>query len=107
MNRARFRRMKKSAFFINIGRGMTTRLDDLAAALEAGEIAGAGLDVYEVEPLPEDHKLWTMPGVLLTPHTAGHGPYLDERRYEVLSDNCRRFVAGEALRNIVDKARWF
>src|SRR5436309_6861790 len=107
MNRARFRRMKKSAFFINIGRGMTTRLDDLVAALEAGEIAGAALDVYEKEPLPADHKFWTMPGVLLTPHTAGHGPYLDERRYEVLSDNCRRFAEGRELRNIVDKARWF
>ncbi len=107
MNRARFRRMKKSAFFINIGRGMTTRLDDLVAALEAGEIAGAALDVYEQEPLPADHKLWTLPGVLLTPHTAGHGPYLDDRRYEVLSDNCRRFAAGEPLRNLVDKARWF
>src|SRR5205807_860893 len=47
MNRARFRRMKRTAFFINIGRGMTTRLDDLAAALQAGEIAGAGLDVFE------------------------------------------------------------
>jgi phosphoglycerate dehydrogenase-like enzyme len=107
MNRARFQRMKRSAFFINIGRGMTTRLDDLVAALEAGEIAGAGLDVYEIEPLPSDHKLWTMPGVLLTPHTAGHGPYLEERRFEVLSDNCRRFAAGEALRNLVDKSRWF
>ena len=107
MNRARFRRMKKSAFFINIGRGMTTRLDDLAAALEAGEIAGAALDVYEKEPLPADHKLWTMPGVLLTPHTAGHGPYLDERRFEVLSDNCRRFIAEQPLRNVVDKSRWF
>src|SRR5437764_881972 len=57
MNRARFRRMKRSAFFINIGRGMTTRLDDLVAALQAGEIAGAGLDVYEQEPLPADHPL--------------------------------------------------
>jgi phosphoglycerate dehydrogenase-like enzyme len=107
MNRARFQRMRKTAFFINIGRGMTTRLDDLVAALRAGEIAGAGLDVFEQEPLPADHPLWTMPGVLLTPHTAGHGPYLDERRYEVLRDNCRRFAAGEELRNIVDKARWF
>jgi phosphoglycerate dehydrogenase-like enzyme len=107
MNRARFRRMKKGAFFINIGRGMTTRLDDLVAALEAGEIAGAALDVFEEEPLPADHPLWTMPGVLITPHTAGHGPYLDERRFEVLSDNARRFVAGQQLRNIVDKARWF
>ncbi len=107
MNRARFQRMKRGAFFINIGRGMTTRLDDLVAALRAGEIAGAGLDVFEQEPLPADHPLWTMPGVLLTPHTAGHGPYLDERRFEVLSDNCRRFVEGRELRNVVDKARWF
>jgi len=107
MNRARFQRMKKGAFFINIGRGMTTRLDDLVAALEAGEIAGAALDVFEQEPLPADHKLWTMPGVLITPHTAGHGPYLDERRFDVLSDNCRRFLAGGELRNIVDKSRWF
>lgn len=107
MNRARFQRMKKGAFFINIGRGMTTRLDDLVAALEAGEIAGAALDVFEQEPLPADHKLWTMPGVLITPHTAGYGPYLDNRRYQILADNCRRFVAGEALRNLVDKSRWF
>jgi phosphoglycerate dehydrogenase-like enzyme len=107
MNRARFQRMKKSAFFINIGRGRTTRLDDLVATLEAGEIAGAALDVYEIEPLPAGHKLWAMPNVLLTPHTAGHGPYLDDRRRDVLLDNCRRFVAGEPLRNLVDKARWF
>src|SRR5438874_1745754 len=72
-----------------------------------GEIAGAGLDVFEQEPLPADHPLWTMPGVLLTPHTAGHGPYLDERRFEVLADNCRRFVEGRELRNLVDKSRWF
>jgi phosphoglycerate dehydrogenase-like enzyme len=107
MNRARFQEMKKTAFFINIGRGMTTRLDDLAAAIEAGEIAGAGLDVFEQEPLPADHKLWTLPGVLITPHTAGHGPYLDERRYEIILDNCHRFLAGQPLRNLVDKARWF
>jgi len=86
---------------------MTTKLDDLVAALKAGEIAGAGLDVYEQEPLPADHPLWTMPGVLLTPHTAGYGPYLDERRYEVMSDNCRRFLSGLPLRNQVDKTRWF
>ncbi len=107
MNRARFQRMKKPGFIINIGRGMTTRLDDLVAALKAGEIAGAALDVYEKEPLPAEHPLWTMPNVLLTPHTAGHGPYLDERRFEVLSDNCRRFAAGGELRNLVDKSRWF
>ena len=107
MQRARFQRMKRTAFFINIGRGMTTRLDDLVAALRAGEIAGAALDVFEQEPLPADHPLWTLPNVLITPHTAGHGPYLDERRFEILLDNARRFLADQPLRNVVDKARWF
>jgi phosphoglycerate dehydrogenase-like enzyme len=106
-NRARFQRMKRGAFFINIGRGMTTRLDDLVAALRAGEIAGAGLDVFEQEPLPADHPLWTMKGVLITPHMAGHGPYLDERRYEILRDNCRAMLTGAPMRNVVDKANWF
>jgi phosphoglycerate dehydrogenase-like enzyme len=107
MHRRRFQRMKRTAFFINIGRGMTTRLDDLVAALRAGEIAGAGLDVFEQEPLPADHPLWTLPNVLITPHSAGFGPYLDERRLEILVDNARRFVAGESLRNVVDKTSWF
>lgn len=107
MHRARFQRMKRGAFFINIGRGMTTRLPDLVDALRAGDIAGAGLDVFEQEPLPADHPLWTMPGVLITPHTAGVGPHLDERRFGILLDNSRRFLAGEPLRNIVDKAQWF
>ena len=107
MNRARFQRMKRTAFFINIGRGMTTRLDDLVAALRAGEIAGAGLDVFEQEPLPSSHPLWTTPNVLITPHTAGFGPHLDERRFAILLDNARRFVAGQPLRNVVDKKSWF
>lgn len=107
MDRARFQRMKPGAFFINIGRGMTTRLDDLVAALRAGEIAGAALDVFEQEPLPPDHPLWTMAGVLITPHTAGYGPDLDERRFAILLDNARRFLAGQPLRNVVDKESWF
>jgi phosphoglycerate dehydrogenase-like enzyme len=107
MHRARFQRMKRSAFFINIGRGMTTKLDDLVAALKAGEIAGAALDVFEQEPLPADHSLWTMPNVLLTPHMAGYGPYLDDRRYQIVIDNCRAFLAGKPLRNVVDKGSWF
>src|SRR6059036_4159622 len=107
MHRARFQRMKRTAFFINIGRGLTTRLDHLVDALRAGEIAGAGLDVYDQEPLPADHPLWTMPGVLMTPHTAGHGPYLDERRFEIIVDNARRFLVNQPLRNVVDKANWF
>ena len=106
-HRERLRRMKRSAYLINISRGAVVVLDDLAAALEAGEIAGAALDVYEIEPLPADHPLWTMPGVLLTPHIGGEGPYLDDRRVEIVQDNCRRFVAGQPLRNVVDKAHWF
>jgi len=106
-NRAKFQRMRPTAFFINIGRGMTTKLDDLVAALQAGEIAGAALDVFEVEPLPKEHPLWTMPNVLLTPHMAGHGPYLDDRRFEIMADNCRAFAEGRPLRNQVDKTSWF
>ena len=107
MHRARFRHMKPTAFFINIGRGMTTRLDDLVAALQAREIGGAGLDVFEQEPLPPDHPLWTMPNVLITPHMAGYGPYLNDRRFQILLDNCRAFAAGAPFRNRVDKANWF
>jgi phosphoglycerate dehydrogenase-like enzyme len=107
MNTERFGRMKPSAFFINIGRGKTTRLADLVEALRAGRIAGAALDVFEEEPLPADHPLWDAPNVLLTPHTAGFGPFLDERRLEIIVDNAKRFVAGSALRNVVDKENWF
>ena len=106
-DRPRFQRMKPTAFFINIGRGMTTNLDDVVTALEAGEIAGAALDVYEQEPLPRDHRLWTLPNVLLTPHMAGHGPYLNDRRFQIIADNCRAFAGGRALRNVVDKSSWF
>ena len=107
-NAERFRRMKPSAYFINIGRGMTAKLDDLTAALQAGDIAGAGLDVFEVEPLPADHPLWQQENVLITPHVAvADAEDIPERRYALLADNARRFLAGEPLRNVVDKARWY
>ena len=80
---------------------------DVVAALRAGEIAGAGLDVFEQEPLPPSHPLWTLPNVLITPHTAGYGPYLDERRYAIFRDNCRALLDGGPFRNPVDKASWF
>jgi len=99
--------MKSTAHLVNIGRGMTVRLDDLVQSLERGEIAGAGLDVFEEEPLPPDHPLWAMSNVLLTPHVAVAGPYIDERRFAVLADNAARFAAGEPLLNVVDKAHWF
>jgi phosphoglycerate dehydrogenase-like enzyme len=104
----RFEKMKRTAFFINIGRGRTMKLDDLTAAVESGQIAGCGLDVFEVEPLPSEHRLWTLPNVLLTPHVAvKDAENLPERRYQVLLENARRFAAGEPLRNVVDKAAWF
>ncbi|MCP6513990.1 hypothetical protein NL469_27615, partial [Klebsiella pneumoniae] len=82
MHLERFRLMKTSAFLINIGRGMTVKLDDLNLALRSGLLGGAGLDVFEQEPLPPEHPLWTAPNVLLTPHTAGYGPYVDDRRLD-------------------------
>ena len=102
-----FRAMKSGAFFINIGRGATVILDDLVDALRAGEIGGAGMDVFQVEPLPAGHPLWSIPGVLITPHVAGNGPYLEQRRTELFIDNCKRFNEGRELRNVVDKANWF
>ena len=103
----RFRLMKSTGYFINIGRGATVVLDDLVSALEANEIRGAALDVFEIEPLPSDHPLWKMPNVIITPHCAGAGPYLDDRRTELFIENCVRFNEGRELKNIVDKANWF
>ena len=107
-NTDRFKRMKNTAYFINIGRGKTTRIDALADAVESGEIGGCGLDVYEIEPLPPNHKLWTLSNVLLTPHIAvREADNLPERRFHILLENARRFAAGQPLKNIVDKNRWY
>ena len=73
----------------------------------AGRLAGAVLDVYEVEPLPADHPLWDFPNVILTPHTAGYSPVIAERHLATLVENVGRFARGEPLRNVVDKALWF
>jgi phosphoglycerate dehydrogenase-like enzyme len=105
--RDQMRRMKPSAYLINIGRGAIVSLDDLVEALRAGEIAGAGLDVFETEPLPSDHPLWRMENAILTPHVAGYSPRIHERHLEVLLDNVKRFSRGEPLRNAVDKEQWF
>ena len=107
-NRRRFALMKRSAYFINIGRGMTANLEDLLEALAGGIIAGAGLDVFEIEPLPDDHPLWHLENVIITPHVAvADAEDIPERRYQLLLDNARRFLAGEELKNVVDKARWY
>jgi phosphoglycerate dehydrogenase-like enzyme len=106
--REQFRQMKRSAYLINIGRGAIVDLADLTAALEAGEIAGAGLDVFETEPLPAGHPLWKMSDrVILTPHVAGYSPRIAERHLSLLLENVCRFVRSEPLRNVADKARWF
>ena len=102
-----FEEMKKTGYLINIGRGVIVDLADLTAALQDGEIAGAGLDVFEEEPLPDDHPLWGMENVIITPHVAGHSPRIAERHLGVLLDNVQRFSWGESLRNVVNKARWF
>jgi phosphoglycerate dehydrogenase-like enzyme len=106
-NDYRFRLMKRSAFFINVGRGSMVILDDLTKALNEGEIQGAALDVFEKEPLTDNHPLWTTPGVIITPHVAGIGPYLLDRRVELYLDNCVRFSQNKPLRNVVDKKLWF
>jgi phosphoglycerate dehydrogenase-like enzyme len=99
--------MKPSASLINIGRGAIVVLDDLVAALRNGRIAGAALDVFEVEPLPADHPLWDMPNVILTPHTAGYSTAIAPRHLATLVENVGRFTRGESLINVVDKAAWY
>jgi phosphoglycerate dehydrogenase-like enzyme len=100
-------RMKRSAYLINIGRGAIVVLDDLVAALRDGRIAGAALDVFEVEPLPADHPLWDFPNVIITPHTAGYSPAIAGRHLATLVENVGRFARGEGLINVVDKAAWY
>lgn len=99
--------MKPSAYLINICRGVVVNLDDLTEALQAGRIAGAGLDVFAIEPLPESHPLWAMENVIITPHTAARGPHIRERHIRVVADNLARFAAGRPLYNVTDKRRWF
>lgn len=104
---SQFQQMKSSAYLINIGRGIIVDLADLTAALQAGKIAGAALDVYEVEPLPDDHALWDMENVILTPHIAAASPRIAERHLETLLENLRRYVEEEELLTLVDKQKWF
>jgi phosphoglycerate dehydrogenase-like enzyme len=99
--------LRSSSYLINVGRGAIVVLDDLVAALRGGRLAGAALDVYEVEPLPADHPLWDFPNVILTPHTAGYSPVIAERHLATLVANVSRFVRDEPLLNVVDKTLWF
>ncbi len=105
--RPQLRKMKPTAYLVNIGRGAIVDLSDLTAALDAGEIAGAALDVFEVEPLPAEHPLWRMENVIVTPHVASCSVHIAERHLAVLLENVDRFARGQALNNVADKAQWF
>lgn len=101
------REMKPAGHLINIGRGAIVVLDDLARALRSGQIAGAALDVFEIEPLPADHSLWDMPNCIITPHTAGYSTAIAGRHLRTMRDNLKRFLAGKPLLNVVDKRVWY
>ena len=105
--REEFTWMKPSGILINIGRGVIVRLSELVEALQAGELAGAGLDVFEQEPLPQEHPLWSLDNVILTPHVAACSTRVPERHLETLLDNVRRFANDEPLLNVVRKDLWF
>ena len=102
-----FERMKDSAYLVNVGRGPIVDEQALIDALKEGRIAGAGLDVFEVEPLPEDSPLWDMPNVVIAPHVGGQSGEGEANLLTAFRENLRRYVAGETLMNIVDKRRGF
>ncbi|HUG16797.1 MAG TPA: D-2-hydroxyacid dehydrogenase, partial [Thermomicrobiales bacterium] len=100
---AELKAMKSTAYIYNTSRGAIIDQDALLRALETGEIAGAGLDVTTPEPLPADSPLWQMPNVLITCHTSGASPHIEERGFEIVVENIRRYRADEPLLNLVDK----
>ena len=97
------RTMKKSAYLINVARGPMIQEEALIKALQERWIAGAGLDVVEQEPLPQESPLWDMENVVITPHHAGASPYAVDRFIKIFTENLRRYQAGEPLMNVVDK----
>ena len=99
--------MKKTACIINIARGPIIQEKVLIQALQEGWIAGAGLDVFEEEPLPADSPLWDMENVVITPHIAGEPPLHFEIRFEIFTENLKRYRAGKPLINEVDKERGY
>jgi phosphoglycerate dehydrogenase-like enzyme len=98
-----FAAMKPGAYLLNIARGRVVDTAALVRALDAGKLAGAGLDVTDPEPLPPSHPLWKQPNVLITPHVAADAVLTGERMDALFRENLRRFGAGEPLLNVVDK----
>ncbi len=102
-----FNRMKKTALLINIARGPIVNEPDLITALQTGQIAGAGLDVFETEPLPTNNPLWDMPNVSFTPHIASQCDEGNHNIKQIFIDNLRRYANGETLMNIIDKEKGY
>lgn len=100
-------RMKRGAILINVARGPVVVEKDLVAALQSGHLAGAGLDVTEVEPLPQESPLWSMPNVIITPHVGAQAASRNDDATALFCDNLRRYFAGQPLRNVVDKRLGF
>lgn len=98
-----FSRMRSDALFVNVGRGQVVDEDALLAALRAGELAGAGLDVFADEPLPAGHPFWDMPDVIVSPHMSGDFVGWRDVLARRFVDNFVRWVSGEPLRDVVDK----
>ncbi len=102
--------MRPDARVINVGRGELVVTDDLVRAVRDGQIAGAALDVFESEPLPSDHPLWSMDTVLISAHMSGDAVGWRDRLAQMFTDNLARYVAGdepETLPNVVDKHRGY
>ena len=102
-----FRTMKPTALFINIGRGPIVQEAALVRALREGWIAGAGLDVFEREPLPADSPLYDLENVIITPHVSGASPRYMDRAVPLFCENLRRYLHGDPLLNVVDKERGY
>ena len=105
MNAKRLAFMKPDAHVINVGRGPLIDDAALIEALSERRIGGAGIDVFEQEPLPEDSPLWNLDNLLITPHTAALTKKLWQRHYDLFSQNLRRYVEGEPLLFVVDKQK--
>lgn len=102
-----FQQMKPTAYFINIARGGIVREADLVTALQTGLIRGAGLDVFEDEPLPAASPLWDMPNVIITPHLAALSPNYMDRAIKLFADNLHRFLQNKEMLNVIDKQRGY
>jgi phosphoglycerate dehydrogenase-like enzyme len=102
-----FERMKRGAYFIAVSRGRLYDIDALVQVIKSGHLAAAGVDVTDPEPLPEDHPLWELDNVIITPHIAGRSDKDRARMVGTIKQNILRFVDGKPLHNVVDKHKGY